>query len=63
MYLTGFATVVAQDGDAYGIRIDGKPGTQMVPADQIRKPSYDESVAESIDPVEQLRADIRRFAL
>ena len=63
MYLNGFATVVAQDGDAYGIRIDGKPGTQMVPADQIRKPSYDESVAESIDPVEQLRADIRRFAL
>jgi hypothetical protein len=63
MYAGKFATVVAQDGDAYGIRIDGKPGTQMVPADQIRKPSYDESVAESIDPVEQLRADIRRFAL
>ena len=63
MYLNGFATVVAQDGDAYGIRIDGKPGTLKVPASQIRKPSYDESVAESIDPVEQLRADIRRFAL
>ena len=63
MYLNGFATVVAQDGDAYGIRIDGKPGTLKVPASQIRKPSYDESVAESSDPVEQLRADIRRFAL
>ena len=62
MYLNGFATVVAQDGDAYGIRIDGKPGTLKVPASQIRKPSYDESVTESIDPVEQLRADILRFS-
>jgi hypothetical protein len=46
MYMNTFATVVAQDGDAYGIRVDGKPGTMMVPVGQIKKPSYDESVAE-----------------
>jgi hypothetical protein len=63
MYAGKFATVVAQDGDAYGIRVDAQPGTMKVLASQIKKPSYDESVAESIDPIEQLRADIRRFAL
>ena len=48
MYLNTFATIVAQDGDAYGIRIDGKPGTIMVPVSQIKKPSYDEGVAEAM---------------
>ena len=47
MYMNTFATVVAQDGDAYGIRVDGKPGTIMVPVGQIKKPSYDEGVVEA----------------
>ena len=46
MYMNTFATVVSCDGDSCGIKIDGKPGTMMVPASQIKKPSYDESVAE-----------------
>ena len=47
LYMNKFATIIAQDGDAYGIRIDGKPGTMMVPVSQIKKPSYDEGVAEA----------------
>ena len=50
MYMNTFATVVAQDGDAYGIRIDGKPGTIMVPVSQIKKPSYDENMDEAAKP-------------
>jgi hypothetical protein len=46
MYLNGFATVVSCDGESCGIKVDGKPGTMMVPTSQIKKPSYDESVAE-----------------
>jgi hypothetical protein len=49
LYMNKFATIIAQDGDAYGIRIDGKPGTMMVPVSQIKKPSYDEGVAEASD--------------
>jgi hypothetical protein len=62
MYAGKFATVIAQDGDTYGIRVDAQPGTMMVPVSQIKKPSYDESVTEGIDPIEQLRADILRFS-
>lgn len=47
LYMNKFATIIAQDGDAYGIRIDGKPGTMMVPVSQIKKPSYDEGVDEA----------------
>jgi hypothetical protein len=46
MYLNTFATVVSCTGDTCGIKVDGKPGTMMVPTSQIKKPSYDESVAE-----------------
>jgi hypothetical protein len=46
MYLNTFATVVKCDGDTCGIRVDGRPGTMMVAASQLKKPSYDESVAE-----------------
>jgi hypothetical protein len=53
-------TVVGQDGDTYYVQIDGQPGSQAVSAASLANPAA--TVAESIDPVEQLRADIRRFA-
>jgi hypothetical protein len=53
LYMNKFATIIAQDGDAYGIRIDGKPGTMMVPVSQIKKPSYDEGVSEASDEAAQ----------
>jgi hypothetical protein len=53
-------TVVGQDGDTYYVQIDGHPGSQAVSAASLANPAA--TVAESIDPVEQLRADIRRFA-
>jgi hypothetical protein len=64
LYMNKFATIIAQDGDAYGIRIDGKPGTMMVPVSQIKKPSYDEGVAEaSDDQLDQQKMDqLRRAA-
>jgi hypothetical protein len=46
MYLNTFATVVKCEGESCGIKIDGKPGTMMVSASQLKKPSYDESVSE-----------------
>jgi hypothetical protein len=63
LYMNKFATIIAQDGDAYGIRIDGKPGTMMVPVSQIKKPSYDEGVAEaSDDQLDQQKMDQMRRA-
>ena len=56
LYMNKFATIIAQDGDAYGIRIDGKPGTMMVPVSQIKKPSYDEGVAEADYSAKSARA-------
>ena len=47
MYLNGFATVVGQDGDSYIVKVDGQPNTMKVPATAIKKPSYNEGVAES----------------
>jgi hypothetical protein len=51
MYLNGFATVVSQDGDAYVVKVDGQPNTMKVPATAIKKPSYNEGVAEGDDSV------------
>jgi hypothetical protein len=46
MYMNTFATVVGQDGDSYVVKVDKQPNTMKVPASAIKKPSYDESVAE-----------------
>jgi hypothetical protein len=51
MYLNGFATVVGQDGDAYFVKVDGQPNTMKVPASAIKKPSYNEGVANGDDSV------------
>ena len=51
MYLNTFATVVKCDGETCGIKVDGKPGTMMVSASQLKKPSYNEGAAEGDDSV------------
>jgi hypothetical protein len=51
MYNNTFATVAGQDGDSYIVKVDGQPNTMKVPATAIKKPSYNEGVAEGDDSV------------